>query len=728
MRGIKRLSLIILTLILVGSMSIFPLAKKSLAAPGDWDPGIWEFGTCYYFDIDEDNDSMGVCMVEIRERNYLGQGRKQGYTLHEEHWYWCTETAYNTSTYQCYAAKGEPEENYKCGQGSVNKQYTDINGVTWQCAYSKYTNKYYWVSEDLIRPDCNIRNAWRLWKAGSGRTYQCVPIGNGQYEWVELLQDPFQEPKYTEPLAFALPQFQPNPGTIILDFQHPEEPSPSLLKWDAGSGNGLVSNFRISTLKGQPLFNVAAVTGVNSYSVDVKALTAFDGAGVINDFTINAYKADGTGYYIGSITQAGGDPFVSRASGEFNAVTKHYRVADTRNGLGGKTGPVGSEITDFQVATGGWTSATDSVVLNITVVDPTAASWLTVWESGRAKPAVSNLNYVAGQTVANQVTARVSTTGKISLSNAVGSAHILIDVQGYYSRPEGPSGRRFHPVGPTRVADSRTGQGGLGSVGSCCALAQVITNDITSQHNGSMNGVKAVTINVTVTDVYINSPYTSSYLTAWPWGEADPGVSHINFKPGETVSNQITVPVYSDGKIRLRSAYGSANVIIDLVGYYTGAYPGYDGAYGRYVSVAPSRIMDTRNQIGKAYYHCYISEWSAPRFPSTYCGGGLSMMFGSANQEIPSKYVALASKLSITATGAEASGYLALIPGHSLTGTSNLNYAPDKTVAVAAVATAVNECPNCGSAPPTPHYHLFNSAGKVHVIADMFGFFVKSVQ
>ena len=44
--------------------------------------------------------------------------------------------------------------------------------------------------------------------------------------------------------------------------------------------------------------------------------------------------------------------------------------------------------------------------MNVTVTDPTAGSYMTVWPKGEVQPTASNLNWSAGQTIPNAVTVK----------------------------------------------------------------------------------------------------------------------------------------------------------------------------------------------------------------------------------------------------------------------------------------------------------------------------------
>lgn len=135
------------------------------------------------------------------------------------------------------------------------------------------------------------------------------------------------------------------------------------------------------------------------------------------------------------------------------------RILDTRVNLG-LVGPFTSPVArDLQV-TGAiaTTAGTQTVVplttggveakvviLNVTVVGPTAAGFITVRPSDAAGlPTTSSLNFVAGQVVANSVTVQLglagADAGKIEIIfNAfeVGgpTAHVLVDIVGYFWQP-----------------------------------------------------------------------------------------------------------------------------------------------------------------------------------------------------------------------------------------------------------------------------------------------------
>jgi hypothetical protein len=78
------------------------------------------------------------------------------------------------------------------------------------------------------------------------------------------------------------------------------------------------------------------------------------------------------------------------------------------------------------------------VVLNVTATVPTKAGYFTGYPNGASLPFASDLNFLAGQTVANLVVVKVGTTGAVNVFNRTASTHVVIDVVGW-SIPREPN-------------------------------------------------------------------------------------------------------------------------------------------------------------------------------------------------------------------------------------------------------------------------------------------------
>jgi hypothetical protein len=77
---------------------------------------------------------------------------------------------------------------------------------------------------------------------------------------------------------------------------------------------------------------------------------------------------------------------------------------------------------------------TTAVAMNVTSVNGTAPSFLTIWPSDVERPLASSLNWVPGEPPRpNKVDVKVSAAGRVSFYNDAGSVDVLADVVGYYT-------------------------------------------------------------------------------------------------------------------------------------------------------------------------------------------------------------------------------------------------------------------------------------------------------
>ena len=205
------------------------------------------------------------------------------------------------------------------------------------------------------------------------------------------------------------------------------------------------------------------------------------------------------------------------------------------------------------------------MALNVTVTQPSTTSFLTVWPQGTLAPDTSNVNVVAGQTVANLVIVGLG-KGQVSIRNAFGTAHVIVDVMGWFSAG-------FEGVVPTRLMDTRRNLGGaMFGPGETRNLA-------VAGVGGIPGGATAVALNVTVTQ-----PSATSFVTVWPAGGAVPGTSNLNMIAGQTVPNLVVVGL-GGGQVSIRNAFGTAHVIVDVMGWFSSGFE----------PVTPARVADTRS-------------------------------------------------------------------------------------------------------------------------------------
>lgn len=133
---------------------------------------------------------------------------------------------------------------------------------------------------------------------------------------------------------------------------------------------------------------------------------------------------------------------VATAAGplQFYSVTP-CRVVDTRNPIGLTGGPPMASFQTRNFPMRGYcgiASQAVAVSLNVTVVQPVATGYLTLWPSGTAQPVVSTINFTpADNALANGAIVPLNVspgTSEIAVFNgSPGGANIILDVTGYFA-------------------------------------------------------------------------------------------------------------------------------------------------------------------------------------------------------------------------------------------------------------------------------------------------------
>ena len=333
------------------------------------------------------------------------------------------------------------------------------------------------------------------------------------------------------------------------------------------------------------------------------------------------------------------------------------RILDTRLG-GGPLGP-GATLNVQVLGQGGVPAAgVSAVLLNVTVTDTTAPSFLIVWPAGIPQPLASNLNWTPGKTVPNLVEVAVGAGGQISIYNGFGTVDLVLDMEGYVgvAMAVPPPAGLYNPVVPNRVLDTRLG---MGAPAAPVCAGQTISVKIAGTPGIPSTGVAAVVLNVTVTRTVV----APSSLTVYPTGSARPISSNLNFVPGQTVANGVIVKVGTGGSVDFYDAAGHTDIVADVSGWFTDATSSAGGS--RYVGLSPTRLLDTRTTqvVGPGTTHVLAVAGT----------GGVPAM-GAA---VPPAAVVL----NITVTDTTAPSYLTLWPdGTTQPLASDLNWVAGETL------------------------------------------------
>ena len=319
------------------------------------------------------------------------------------------------------------------------------------------------------------------------------------------------------------------------------------------------------------------------------------------------------------------------------------RVVDTREaGLGilGRPALDGGQVRSFSIASPVGCNIPPYAAaysINATVVPQGVLGYLTLWPTGQTQPFVSTLNSIDGRVKANAAIVPAGTDGAIS-AFVTHNTDLVIDINGYFIDPAvAPAALAFYPLAPCRVIDTRDPTGSLGGP----IVAGGVSRDIPflASNCGIPASAQAYSINATVVP---SGPL--GYLTLWPTGQTQPLVSTLNALTGGIVANAAIVKAGVNGSV---SAFVTSNshLVLDINGYF--APPGAANAQ-RYFTVAPCRLLDTRNPNG---------EFGGPILAA---GAERSYRLPLANCNLPAS--AAAFVLNATVVPTTGLGYLTLWP------------------------------------------------------------------
>ncbi|RUQ09433.1 DUF2599 domain-containing protein [Curtobacterium sp. HSID17257] len=281
--------------------------------------------------------------------------------------------------------------------------------------------------------------------------------------------------------------------------------------------------------------------------------------------------------------------------GSLLVATPAQALNDT--GTGGVFVPSTGRILDTKVGTGGFSTPMEAgkyrtikvtglaglpddgsvgaVSLNATVGASTGAGTLfgrPNTDTGRTTMLI--YSGVSGQYSSNTGTVAVGADGTIQVMTETAS-RLILDVQGYYTvNTDGTAAGGFVPVAK-RIVDTRSG---LGAPKAAVAPGKSIDVQITGA-NGIPAGASAVVVNL----IAINGTDADGYLTPYATGGTKPA-NALHYAPSESTSIQAQVPLSADGKITIANGSTTANVLVDLQGYFTAAGKGgavFTPAYGR---------------------------------------------------------------------------------------------------------------------------------------------------
>ena len=258
------------------------------------------------------------------------------------------------------------------------------------------------------------------------------------------------------------------------------------------------------------------------------------------------------------------------------------RLADTRDVACGCTRIDDATIRVQVAGRFGIVAGADAAAITVTATGSAAATFVTVWPSGTARPETSTVNVAPGQTVANAAIVPLSDGGAIDLFSPAG-VDLVVDVSGVFVGATTARAGRFVPASPVRLLDTRDAGSLAAGAGAVVARPGQVPAD-------------ALALAVNVTSV---GATRAGFVTAHAAGTPVPSSSMLNPDgSGAAIAASVIVPMSPTGIALFNS--GPTDLLVDLVGWFTG--PGAaDSGDGLFVAVAPTRLLDTRSSAPRLW-------------------------------------------------------------------------------------------------------------------------------
>lgn len=427
------------------------------------------------------------------------------------------------------------------------------------------------------------------------------------------------------------------------------------------------------------------------------------------------------------------DRYTFVSPGAYTAISP-FRICDTRPAGGGiaanqcdapgrGTLVPGADTLTAQITGTHVPAGAQAVVANVTAINHgVAATYVVAFPAGTPAPGSSNINLPGGRVGSNLVTVELSPSGQISVLNAVGSADVIVDVQGYFATPTGASAGAFHTIPPLRICDSRGGTNPTACATATGSTSAPLVGGVwrhvtlsglppgvpgTTPHIPTDGTAAAAVFNLTATAgtaatfVSVAAPTGTD---ACPSGA--PAFSNINPAPGTSLPIRAISNLGPHQDICLYSALGRINFVIDVNGWF-GTASAPSGAF--FYSVAPTRVCDTRSGLG--------TECDGDRLtPGDVLQVGMAGVLVVPAEGGSSQPVAVVANL--TGVAGTAPTVLMLFPSDAAQPkASDLNPGAGQVIANLAIVGIATTGLDTGNVA------LFNAVGDIDAVLDVAGWF-----
>ncbi len=206
----------------------------------------------------------------------------------------------------------------------------------------------------------------------------------------------------------------------------------------------------------------------------------------------------------------------------------------------------GGETVEIDVIGDGLASAgTEAVNLYVASDQPVGRGFLTVFPCDAERPLAANLNFAAGQTIGNNVIAKVSDAGTVCVF-ARTDTHVVVDLHGMM-HDDGVS--QLNSLVPGRFIDTRD----TGKIGARSELVVDFSDTVPA-------GTSAVELNVAATEAE-----GRGHFRIYPCGGELPLVASLNYPAGGSASGHVTATLSDAGTICIYTL-STTHIVVDVQG------------------------------------------------------------------------------------------------------------------------------------------------------------------
>ena len=289
--------------------------------------------------------------------------------------------------------------------------------------------------------------------------------------------------------------------------------------------------------------NVPAGGGASAMTI-----TALGGNGLVSLLN-GAGTTEVAVHVVGYYPVAGGDVF---------RPTRPLRLYDSRTDPAGPLAAGAQRTVTVPTLSGIPSSSMSGALLNVTALAASGRGSLTV-QSAAGDRAAATVSYAPGRPVQNRAVAKLA-DGRLTVTGRDATAHVVVDVVGWWAPQAVVGGRLFQPKAATRVLDTRSGVGARrGSVGA----GGILSVQVAGRGKPVPGSARAVVLNVTSVGATRNTT-----VTAWPNGARRPYFPDLTVRAWRPTSNLVVIKVGAKNRVRVANTKGSTHLVGDVVGYY----------------------------------------------------------------------------------------------------------------------------------------------------------------